>query len=45
MHGYSDFAELAVKVNVKSVDDAVKLVGAILAYRECLKLLREAERG
>ena len=43
-HGYSDFAELAVKINVKSVDEAVKLVKAILIYRDCLKLLKEAEK-
>jgi uncharacterized protein YgfB (UPF0149 family) len=42
MHGYRDFAELAAKVEVKSVDDAVKLVKAILIYRDCVKLLREA---
>ena len=45
LHGYKDFAELAAKVNVKSVDDAIKLIKAILAYRECLKLLREAGQG
>jgi hypothetical protein len=38
-HGYRDFAELATKVNVKSVDDAIKLIKAILAYRECKKVL------
>ena len=43
-HGYSDFAELATKINVKSVDEAVKLVKAILIYRDCLKLLKEAEK-
>jgi uncharacterized protein YgfB (UPF0149 family) len=42
IHGYRDFAELAAKVEVKSVDDAVKLVKAILVYRDCIKLLKEA---
>jgi len=41
-HGYRDFAELATKVNVKSVDDAIKLIKAILAYRECKKVLEAA---
>lgn len=42
MQGYSDFAELAAKVDVKSVDDAIKLIKAILAYRECKKVLEAA---
>jgi hypothetical protein len=41
MHGYSDFAELVAKVNVKSVDEAIKIIKAILTYRECIKLIRE----
>jgi uncharacterized protein YgfB (UPF0149 family) len=45
MHGYRDFAELAAKVEVKSVDDAVNLVKAILIYRECKKVLSEAGQG
>jgi uncharacterized protein YgfB (UPF0149 family) len=39
MHGFRDFAELAMKIDVKSVDEAVKLIGAILTYRECRRIL------
>jgi hypothetical protein len=39
MHGFRDFAELAMKIDVKSVDEAVKLIEAILTYRECRRIL------
>ena len=38
-HGFRDFAELAAKIDVKSVDEAVKLIEAILTYRECRRIL------
>jgi hypothetical protein len=39
MHGFRDFAELAAKIDVKSVDEAVKLIEAIVLYRECRRIL------
>jgi hypothetical protein len=41
-HGFRDFAELAAKVNVKSVDEAVKLIEAIVLYRKCVESLNQS---
>jgi hypothetical protein len=42
MHGFRDFAELAMKIDVKSVDDALKLIEAIVLYRKCVEALNQS---
>ena len=39
LKGYRDFAELVAKINVKTADEALKLIEAMVLYRKCKALM------